>query len=80
MLLPPAEVRLWFTHLEQVQENRKRGAEKAAEKRRLKKQTKDECYYYFGVCHEQYFEYTELCRSGLHVTAVILGITLVVLD
>ena len=36
-LLPPFEVRIWFEHLEQIQKNRKRGAEKAAETRRRKK-------------------------------------------
>ena len=37
-LLPPLEVRIWFDHLEQIQKNRKRGAEKAAETRRRKKE------------------------------------------
>jgi len=36
-LLPPDEVRLWFSHLETVSDNRKRGAQKAAETRRLRK-------------------------------------------
>ena len=37
-LLPTEEVHIWFDHLAEVQKNRKRGAEKAAATRRLKKQ------------------------------------------
>lgn len=37
-LLPPAEVKIWFDHLLQIQKNRKRGAEKAAATRRQKKE------------------------------------------
>ena len=37
-LLPPDDVRLWLSHLETVSDNRKRGANKASETQRLRKQ------------------------------------------
>ena len=36
--LPPDDVRLWLSHLETVSDNRKRGANKASETQRLRKQ------------------------------------------
>ena len=62
VLLPCAEVKMWLDHLSTVQQNRKRGAAKAAETRKRKAQQtgllseaqNDRC----GVCREEYEEET----------------------
>ena len=85
VLLPPQEVEMWFDHLKTIKENRKRGALRAAETRRKKKnkmaQTVHDVYY-CGVCHDQYVEYTdqeemwigcESCSAWFHFDCV--GIT-----
>ena len=71
--LPPDDVRLWLSHLETVSDNRKRGAKKASETRRLRKQVQqaqeaqqvasDVCYC--GICHEQYIEYTDVIEKWI---------------
>lgn len=38
VLLPPEECRIWLEHLKTILENRRRGAQKAAETRRLRRQ------------------------------------------
>ena len=69
-LLPSNEVKLWFSHLQIVAENR-RGAQKAAETRRLRKQQQKRTQqlapdvYYCGVCHEQYLEYTNVVERWI---------------
>ena len=63
VLLPCAEVKMWLDHLSTVQQNRKRGAAKAAETRKRKAQQtgllseaqNDRC----GVCGEEYEETPE---------------------
>ena len=62
VLLPCAEVKMWLDHLSTVQQNRKRGAAKAAETRKRKAQQKgllseaqnDRC----RVCGEEYKDET----------------------
>ena len=59
-LLPVNEVILWFDHLKTVQTNRKRGAQKAAATRRLKKQTAStSTSRYFCSCGEEYLDFTD---------------------
>ena len=60
VLLPVEDVKIWLQHLKTVSENRRKGAQKAAETRRLKKasqhtQASPDLYYY-GVCDEVYLE------------------------
>ena len=72
-LLPPDDIRLWLLHLETVSDNRKRGAKKASETQRLRKQVQqaqeaqqvasDVCYC--GICHEQYIEYTDVIEKWI---------------
>jgi hypothetical protein len=61
VLLPSHEVKLWLDHLRIVQENRKRGAAKAAETRRSKqRQASNESEEeYCGVCGDLYEEETD---------------------
>ena len=55
VLLPIEEVKIWLQHLNSVAENRRRGAIKAAETRRIKSGNKaDE--YYCGTCEEKYVD------------------------
>ena len=63
VLLPKEEVNIWLTHLRTVSENRRKGAQKAAETRRSKKRSQSskpseqqEDLYYCGVCAEVYLE------------------------
>ncbi len=56
-LLPPGEVKIWLDHLQTIQTNRKRGAEKAAATRCLKK--KQSQPRYMCVCGEEYVECTD---------------------
>ena len=56
-LLPPGEVEIWLGHLQTVQANRKRGAEKASATRRQKKSQLQARY--FCVCGEEYTDCTE---------------------
>lgn len=82
VLLPPQEVRMWFDHLQTIRDNRKRGALKAAETRRKKKNRMTKTVhdmYYCGVCHDQYIEYTdqeesciecESCETWFHFDCV----------
>ena len=64
VLLPMAEVKIWLEHLQCVAHNRRRGATKAAETRRLKKQnsastSRDKVMaddYYCGTCNMKYEE------------------------
>ena len=58
-LLPTEEVTLWLEHLKLVAENRKRGAEKAAQTRRAKKQVSQEEFYFCGVCGTVYEDETD---------------------
>ena len=55
-LLPPGEVEIWLTHLQTIQLNRKRGAEKASATRRQKKGSEAR---YFCVCGEEYTDCTD---------------------
>ena len=73
-LLPNHEVEMWLEHLKTVQENRKRGAIKAAETRRQKKKAKapsktkdvyDSESVFCGVCHEPYTEFTDKVESWI---------------
>ena len=63
VLLPTEEVRCYVKHLETVQENRKKGASKAAETRARKKQQKSqgdcENSVKCGVCSKDWQEETE---------------------
>jgi hypothetical protein len=60
VLLPVEDVKVWLRHLMTVSENRKRGAQKAAETRRLKRASQHTQpspeFYYCGVCEELYLE------------------------
>ena len=60
VLLPVEDVKIWLQHLKTVSENRRKGAQKAAETRRLKKASQDTQtspdLYYCGVCDEVYLE------------------------
>jgi hypothetical protein len=58
-LLPREEVILWLEHLKLVSENRKRGAEKAAQTRRAKKQVSQSEFYFCGVCGSVYEDETD---------------------
>ena len=66
-LLKIEEVKIWFEHLHTIKQNRKKGAAKAAETRRMKARASKEIgnkakrnnEYYCGVCHEPYIEFTE---------------------
>ena len=75
-LLPPEEVRIWIEHLQTIQANRKRGAEKAAATRQRKKA--DEKHYYC-ICGEEYSDVTDeieywigcdSCSSWFHCDCV----------
>ena len=55
-LLPPEEVEMWLEHLKTIQQNRKRGAEKAAATRKRKKESEQ---HYFCICGEQYSNVTD---------------------
>lgn len=64
VLLSHAEVSMWFEHLQTVSDNRKRGATKAAEPWRKKRQasqesSKSQTEYYCGVCQEPYMDFTD---------------------
>ena len=86
-LLKIDEVKIWFEHLHTIKQNRKKGAAKAAETRRLRAQAskdkgKTTSEYYCGVCHQEYIEFTETeeqwigcesCDSWFHF--VCLGIS-----
>ena len=72
-LLPPEEVQIWLEHLRTIQQNRKRGAEKAAATRRRKEK------HYFCICGEEYIDVTdevqhwigcEQCNSWFHCQCV----------
>ena len=75
-LLPIAEVHIWLQHLKTVKSNRQRGAIKAAETRRRKRQNKTvtEVTYNCGVCEavydesaeEEYWIGCEKCDSWFH--------------
>ena len=54
-LLPPEEVGFWFDHLKTIRENRKRGAQKAAQTRRQKKASNR----YFCSCGDEYLSITD---------------------
>ena len=80
VLLSPDEVKMWLDHLQTVRDNRRRGAQKAAETRK-KKTVKKSFHdaYFCGTCHDQYMEYTdeeenwiecELCSTWFHFTYV----------
>ena len=85
-LLPVHEVEMWLEHLSTIAENRKRGALKAAETRRRKKQEKEaesaqnrEEMVYCGVCHQPYVEFTDevelwiqcdICSAWCHFICV----------
>ena len=60
VLLPVEDVKIWLRHLTTVSENRKKGAQKATETRRLKKAShhtqSSPDLYYCGVCKEVYLE------------------------
>ena len=67
-LLPVNEVDIWLSHLQTVDNNRKRGAAKAAETRRLKRkpvrdsvsqQVTTDATYCCGVCYGIYEEETD---------------------
>ena len=53
VLLPTQEVGFWFDHLKSVADNRQRGAMKAAETRRRKRQATS---YFCGTCEREYRE------------------------
>lgn len=69
VLLPTREVGFWIEHLNTVAENRRRGAEKAAETRRRRKQTQSDERYFCGTCETEYkaempdIEFWILCDS-----------------
>ena len=76
-LLPISEVKIWFEHLANIQRNRKRGAQQAAETRRAKKNKSlsEQC----SICREYYEEETEetqywiecaLCKWWFHFECV----------
>ena len=83
-LLPVSEVEIWLNHLQIIENNRKRGAAKAAETRRKKrelsrKDTRQINAYYCGVCGGVYEEETnevevwigcEQCDSWFHATCL----------
>lgn len=60
VLLPVEDVKVWLRHLMIVSENRKKGAQKAAMTRRLKRDSqhaqRSSELYYCGVCDELYLE------------------------
>ena len=56
-LLPPGEVEVWLTHLQSIQLNRKRGAEKAAATRRWR--AVSEAPRYICLCGEEYLDCTD---------------------
>ncbi len=60
-LLSPDEVKLWLDHLKTVETNRKRGAAKAAQTRRNKRQAKHagDTEYKCGLCGAVYEDETE---------------------
>lgn len=79
VLLSPDEVKMWLDHLQTVRDNRRRGAQKAAETRKKNKMVKKSSHdtYFCGICHDQYVEYTdeeeswiecELCCTWFHFT------------
>ena len=54
-LLPENDVRMWLKHLKTINDNRKRGASKAAETRRKKSRS-----YHCGVCKALYGKTNEI--------------------
>lgn len=72
-LLPEDDVLMWLKHLQTITENRKRGASKAAETRRRKKES-----YPCGVCQALYGEADEVqlwiacdgCNTWFHAECV----------
>jgi hypothetical protein len=82
VLLPVEEIKLWLEHLHTVRENRKKGAIKATESRKKKKQPQviiEEHEYECGVCHTPYQNFThteeqwigcEHCDSWYHFKCV----------
>ena len=67
-LLPTEEVVLWLEHLKRVSENRKRGAEKAAQARKVKKQVSESetnQFYFCGVCGSVYEDETDEIESWI---------------
>lgn len=80
VLLSPSEVTMWFEHLQQISENRKRGAAKAAQTRKKRKANqKLQTEYSCGVCHGPYLDFTEeieqwigceRCESWYHFACV----------
>ena len=66
--LPTEKVTLWLDHLKMVSQNRKRGAEKAAQTRRAQKQgsrSEDKELFYCGVCGAVYEDETEEVESWI---------------
>ena len=59
VLLSPQEVGMWLEHLQTIEDNRRRGAKKAAETRKKKMSNSSHDVYYCGVCHEQFVEYAD---------------------
>ena len=77
-LLPPGEVEIWFQHLLTVQQNRKRGAEKAAATRRQKR-GQTTVTVFRCLCGKAYEEETdtveqwiecEQCKNWFHFDCV----------
>ena len=53
---------MWFDHLKTIQDNRKRGAEKAAMTRRLKKAKEK---HFFCICGEEYLDLTDEVQNWI---------------
>ena len=66
VLLPTEEVNIWLKHLETVSNNRKKGAQKAAQTRKAKTtSTEQEPIVYCGECGEMYEEETEEVQNWI---------------
>ena len=87
VMLPAEEVKIWLDHLHTVCTNRRKGAVKAAETRRRKKQKPamsvpdpideaKESEYQYGICHTPYQAFTQAEEKW--IAAVMHGIILLV--
>ena len=66
VLLPPAEVKMWFNHLASVATIRKNAGKKAAQTRKQKAKEKSATLQYScGVCHDVYKEYTSKVENWI---------------
>ena len=81
VLLSPDQVRMWLEHLHTIDQNRKRGAKRAAATRRKRKQGcgESEDTYSCGICSEPYQDFSDavqdwigcdLCDSWFHFVCV----------